>query len=276
MGEEGKVRGSSRQIVPWVIATLVLTGLAIAIGFLLFGRNGKTQVAEKAKPATTARESVVAVAEQDDRVKGDRLSAATLAVFGRTVGSATRKSDDSTFTESTVKLIKTGFGSILLTESADKQDCHACVGYVGAYYLKEVGGKFEVVARYPEAAQGWGWGQPPQDWQVVEKFTIHPAIYSEGGYTGQGYTTMGGQIVELTPDGPSASTFNLGSDDSGAVGDDREPTTIEGAVARIVKGRSFDVVYRGSCTDTQRYVMRAGKFEPAGRPACQEQLETGL
>ena len=141
-------------------------------------------------------------------------------------------------------------------------ELHACAGYVGAYYLRDTGGGFTVAARYPEAVTGAGWGNAP-NWRIADNFTAHPAIYAEGGYTGQGYTQSSATITELRPQGPIESRVDLGSDNTGAVMDPSEAVTLTGQITNVVRNTSFDVVYTGSCRVTRHYLFRAGRFQPA-------------
>ena len=124
-------------------------------------------------------------------------------VFNR--ASAPRTIDGQRGSERARRVIWADFGPILITESAMPDGCHACAGYVGAYYLRDTGGGFTVAARYPEAVTGAGWGNAP-NWRIADNFTAHPAIYAEGGYTGQGYTQSSATITELRPQGPIESS----------------------------------------------------------------------
>lgn len=260
----------SKRIVIGVMAAVVLVLVGV-VAFLLGSRSSQTPATETPVVAEAASSVPAAAVADTGRVTGDRLAAASRAALGK-VGSVSRTVDNVAATERAARLIDTPFGPVLLTEVNSTETCHACVGYVGAYYLKEVNGQFEVTARYPTALSSWGWGTAPEGWRVVDTFTQYPALYAEGGYVNQGYATSGAAVVELTPSGPKTSAIDLGSDNSGAV--DNGATSIEGHIANIAKGRSFDVVFTGTCSGTQRYTLQGGIFKPAGTNACAAQLES--
>lgn len=256
------------SMAPWLwiggTAIVILVGVVV---FLLVGRNdARDDVTGNVAAANTAAPANVAVAAPEaptmrSRAAAEQLASASQAVFGRT-GAIRRNIDGQPGSETPKRVIWTDFGPILLTESAIPDGCHACAGFVGAYYLRDTGAGFEVASRYPEAAPGAGWGAPPQDWTIVDRFTTYPALYSEGGYMGQGYASSSATIVEFRPEGPSVSSIDLGSDNIGAVGEGPEAMTLEGRIANVVKNRSFDVVYTGSCTVTRRYIFRNNTFVP--------------
>lgn len=206
-----------------------------------------------------------------DRPEAEQLAVAFRAVFGRDGPVPRPDLGAAGGRERAARMLWTTFGPVLLTEAELPDGCHVCAGYVGAYYLRDTGTGFEVAARYPEAAPGSSWGAPPQEWRLVDNFTTYPALYYEGGYTGQGHTSLSATLVEFRPEGPSMTSIDLGADNAGAVGDDSpDYTGYEGAIRNVVRNRSFDVVYTGTCAFTERYVWRGNKFEtePGQRPAC--------
>lgn len=272
------MRLTNTQIVLGTIALVLVTILATAGIYRVMNASDGTDVAggDNATLAlNTAQPLAGPPVANPDRVTGDRLAAAFSAVFGRASPIRT-DIDGQAGSLKALRVIDTSFGPVLLTESTIPDGCHACVGYVGAFYLREVGGKFEVTGKYPNAAPGSGWGAPPDGWTLVDRFTANPALYYEGGYTGQGYTELSGSIVELTPKGPVHSVFARGSDNSGAAMNDADIFSTEGKIANVVKDKSFDVVFTGSCKYTQRYTKQGGKFEPQGDASTECQAAGGM
>jgi hypothetical protein len=237
--------------------------LALAPALLLIGCSGGdvTGNGSAGRAAAPTNSAAPAAPTMRTRPEAEQLDTAFRAVFNR-ASPAPRNIDGQRGSERARRVIWTDFGPILLTESAMPDGCHACAGYVGAYYLRDTGGGFEVASRYPEAVTGAGWGSAPS-WRVVENFTTHPAIYAEGGYTGQGYTQSWATITELRPQGPIESRVDLGSDNGGAVADESEAVSLAGHITNVVRNSAFDVIYTGSCRVTRHYVFRAGRFQPA-------------
>ena len=262
-----RAQNQSRVLYGVLIAVIIL--LVAAVAYLLGTRSGGDHEVVEGAPGGTVETAQTAV-PQTGRVTGDRLAAAARVVMGAN-GEARRTIDDATLTEKAARLIDTPFGPVLLTELSNVETCHACIGYVGAYYLKEANGQFEVAARYPTAMGSWGWGTPPNDWQVVSTFTQYPALYAEGGYGNQGVMIFGATIVELTPNGPNTSNIDLGGSNEGASED--AGSDIKGKIANITRGGAFDVNYTGSCASVQRYTAQNGIFKPQGSNACASQLE---
>ena len=264
-----------RRFNPWlVIAPLAAIAIAVLVYFLVAGR-GQQNVAvagndPKANSAASAAAAPPAGPSMRDRPEAEQLSAAFRAVFGRDGPVPRTDLGGEGGTERAARLLWTGFGPVLLTEASLPDGCHACTGYVGAYYLRDTGTGFEVTARYPEAAHGSGWGNAPDGWEIVENFTTYPALFYETGYTGQGYTTLGANLVELRPEGPSLSSLDRGADNSGAVGDEGEVSSYEGEIRNVVRDQSFEMVFTGTCEFTRRYLFRNNKFEPESElvPEC--------
>jgi len=182
-------------------------------------------------------------------------------------GSFAHKVEGQNATTSPAKLIELPFGPVLLTSTEIADGCHACTGSVGVYYLERRGNLFVVKGKWPDAVHGWGWGAPPSDWSITDKFTSYPAIYAEGGYTGQGYSCGSATLTELLPDGPVTSDLiSLSSSNSGAVldngttygGDPLEE--LQGKITNIVRDQSFEVAVSGPRQIRERYARKGGKF----------------
>jgi len=161
-----------------------------------------------------------------------------------------------------LRIVDASFGPVLLTKRQIKDGCHACVGAIGIYYLKETGRGFVVKRRWPTAIEGWGWGLAP-NWSLTDRFTENPAIYSGGGYTGQGLTCMSATITELAPGGPVESVVvRTGLSNVGMLTPDSTEKRVElgGRIAAVQKDRSFEVRVTGTDRFTEHYVKRGGKF----------------
>jgi hypothetical protein len=148
-----------------------------------------------------------------------------------------------------------------------KDGCHACVGAIGVFYLKEDNQQTSVTGSWPKAVEGWGWGAAPSEWSISNAFTKNPAIYASGGYMGQGILMESATLTELTPNGPVTSDLiGTGFSDEGAIVDDsRAACVVKGKIANIRKDRSFEVRLTGSRTGVDRYVKRNGKFVSLGK-----------
>jgi hypothetical protein len=122
---------------------------------------------------------------------------------------------------------------------------------------------------WPKAMDGWGWGAPPKGWTLTERFTTNPALYAEGGYTGQGITCGSASLVELRPEGPvSSDLINLSFSNAGNVDEETGRTfggdparDVEGKIAEVQKDRSFVVRVTGKEQFDERYVWTGAKYK---------------
>lgn len=252
-----------RQPRALLIAGAAAVILASAVGLGLWASRdvAKNEIADFAEnnlaPDATPPADVPVELLLDPK---ERLALASYAAIG-TRGAQTKTVNGEEITITPLRILDLPFGPALLTKREIKDGCHACTGDIGVYYLEQSGRAIVVKARYPEAVKGWGWGAAPE-FSITDNFTRHPAIYSEGGGGGQGYFCSGSTLVELTPSGPVESDLiNTGYSDSGAIVDNERPArVIEGKIARIQKGKSFDVVAKGSESFVEHYVFKEGKF----------------
>lgn len=259
MNESANVRTSR---IPMLVAggAVLIAGSAVAWAMLAQQPEAPVRVAPSASPSVAAT-SAPAVAP------AEALAAAFEAVTGKR-DRVEEKDGEAVVTTTPLKLIELPFGPVLLTATASSDDCHACAGSIGVHYLERKGSGFAVRHRWPKAVSGWGWGQPPTDWSISDKFTPYPAIYAEGGFTGQGITCGSAVLTELRPEGPVASdTIALSYSNGGAV-DEASGRTPGGEPARddqgkivdIVKDKSFDVRTAGKQPIVEHYVRRGTKF----------------
>lgn len=163
------------------------------------------------------------------------------------------------------KLIWQGDRAVLITVTASEGACHACSGSLGIYYLAPDGDGFRVTGKFPEAVAGNGYGLAPTDWAVSDKFGPVPVIYSEFGWTGQGYTCLQFDLTELRPDKPvRIARVPIFYDDSDT-GSAEAKGQIEGKFAGIVPGKSFTLHYAGAATFDETWQLQGGEYRLQGK-----------
>lgn len=272
---------TKRQTLFWVamIVAALIIGVLGTMLFLTESSMGREASPTTIPPTRKAVEELIppkpeaATPTKKKMTDKERLDAAVSAVFGNR-GMRSSETDDfgGAITETPAQLIDTPFGPILLTKRATTSDCHACAGFIGGYYLKENGNSFEVTAEYPELLAD-DWGQVPEGWLLTRDYTRYPALFYEGFGMGQGYSESSAIIVELTPKGPRTSFLGMGESNSGAVESTDSPDyySNEGKIVNVVRGKSLDVQFSGTCSDVQKYQMTKGVFEPVGKIACERE-----
>lgn len=173
--------------------------------------------------------------------------------------------DGQTVVTKPLQIVELPFGTALLTRREIKDGCHACTGAIGVFYLNETDGRTAITGRWPTAVEGWGWGAPPSDWHMTDKFTQAPAIFASGSYMGQGIVMESATITELTAAGPKTSdVIGTGFSNEGAIVDESRPAcTVKGVISNIRKDQSFDVVASGAVSSTDHYVKKSGRFVSA-------------
>jgi len=251
-----------------LIAGVVAAVLAVGAG-AWYGLSGPGE--PEAAPSTAASDAAAAVASPDVPALSslpldEQLRLASLAALGFE-GSRTRKEGTQLVVTKAERVLNLPFATVLLTTTERPDDCHACAGHVGVYYLTDSGGEYTVKGRWPKALASWGWGATP-DWKISTAYTSNPAIVAEGGYTGQGYSCGGMNIIELTPKGPVESeVIALSRSNAGAVDPETGTTpggeplrALTGTIVNVQKGRSLQVRVSGDEEFTETYVMKGGKF----------------
>src|SRR5438309_881755 len=79
-------------------------------------------------------------------------------------------------------------------------------------------------------------------WKLTSAFTAFPAIYEQGGGSGQGHVCTIATLTELAPGGPVTSgPIRLHYDNEGAVTDDAAKVLIDGRIVNLKKDVSFDI-----------------------------------
>jgi hypothetical protein len=196
-----------------------------------------------------------------------QATAAFRAAFGKS-GSAIVKLTGEQMTEQ-VKfkpgaLVQTPFGPALLAPGEVVDAAHVNAGKMGVIYLKKTPRGYAATKRFVPAMETGSFGQIGK-WQVSRAFGAMPVVSVEGGGTWQGYTCNWTTLLELAPDKPKElATVPLYYDNTGAIEEGKRATTINGKIARIVPGKSFDVVYSGARKFTEHYVRRGDTYVLAG------------
>jgi hypothetical protein len=118
-----------------------------------------------------------------------------------------------------------------------------------------------VIGSWPDAVSGEGFGAPPR-WKLTGQFTTFPAVYEEGGYTGQGCTSASVTITELAPAGPiqSGPIRMVYSMEGPALDADSPGGDIEGTITNVQKDVGFDVNYSGEQPFTEHWAKRGARF----------------
>jgi hypothetical protein len=266
--------GDGKRSRTWLYVLLGIGGLAIAILVgLLVGRTASDSrdegIVNLPAPAEAPAETNILqgqpTALQDVRslTEPEQRSRAFEAAFNGH-GQAVTQLNGRTYTYTPIKLTWIGDRAVLIS-GGTTDNCHLCDGVLAVHYLRAAGDKFQVTGSWLDAVSGGSWGKPPK-WHVTNAFTIFPAIYEEGRYTGQGCTSSGATLTELAPARPVRSaSIRLLYDKGGTLGADAAaPTRVEGKIANVKKDVSFDVVYTGAQQLTETWVKRGDHFELAG------------
>ncbi|MFC7498953.1 hypothetical protein ACFQRC_06935 [Enterovirga sp. GCM10030262] len=201
---------------------------------------------------------------------GEQRARAFQAAFSGE-GSPVVEVDDQRLRYSPGRLVWIGDRAVLLSPGKNLDKCHACAGALAIHYLEPSGDGFRVTGSWPALVQGSGYGDPPSDWSLSDRFAEYPVLIEEGGYTAQGCTSGGVTLTELKPERPvqSALIRTIYSNQSGFGADNG--TEIDGEIVNIQKGVSFDVAYSGSRAFTETWVRWGDTFEPRGEtrmPQC--------
>jgi hypothetical protein len=251
-------------------AVLGLIGLAVAIGLGLWLGRGvgggskapEANVSLPQAPAAAEENMIVAVPPASVRTlpMPEQLARAFAAAFG-TSGAASLEVGGRRINYRPGQLIWVGERAILLSPGTAADDCHACAGTLAVHYLAATGDNFRVTGSWPDAVPGAGFGAPPK-FRLTNQFTTAPAIYEEGGYTGQGCTSGGVTITELAPGGPvrSGPIRTIYSMDGPALDADSPGGEIEGKITNVRKDVGFDVNYSGEAPFTEHWVRSGARF----------------
>ena len=201
--------------------------------------------------------ALLAVAAADPQA-----AAAFRAAFGRSGSVILRRQGpmQETVKYTSGRLIEAPFGPVLISEGKVLEPAHASSGKIAAVYLKRSPRGFAVLKSFVPATESGSFGIL-EGWAVSRAYGPLPVVAVSGGGTWQGYTCGVTTLLELAPDKPKELvTVALYYDDAGTVTKGKRATTITGRIARIVPGKSFDVIYSGSRHFTERYVRNGDTY----------------
>ena len=160
------------------------------------------------------------------------------------------------------RVIWATFGPVLVSQADVIDAAHVQAGKINVHYLEARENDFRVRKAFMPAVESGSFGTVGE-WSVSSNLTGLPLVYVEGGGTWQGYTCGFATLVELQAARPvELVTLPIAYSD----GADAE---ISGKIANIVPNVSFDVIYTGSATSTDRYVRRGDAYvlQGGGEPS---------
>lgn len=190
----------------------------------------------------------------------DRLAEARAAAFPH--GGRVREGERTIVFERSL-LVDAPFGPVLVSAGAIEDASHGDQGRIAVHYLSAQDGGFRVVRAFPVATEAGSHGAM-SDWSISRRFTALPVVYTEGGGTFQGYTCIAAGLMELRPDGPvEIALIPIHYDNGGAA--TGAPRTLDGRIANVRRGSSFDVVFSGTERFTEHYLYRGGRFVRTSR-----------
>jgi hypothetical protein len=253
----------------WMLAGAALLLLATIAGAMLFLRGGG-----ESPPADSGNvPSAKAIAEPEvnlaapapqvpairSRSEAEQLAAAFRAAFR---GQPVRDAEDGEITYRPARLIWVGERAVLVSEGSNADECHVCAGVLAVHHLFAEGDGFRVDGEWLRVATD-DYGKPPE-WRVTGELTGRPAMRVDNGGGNHGvfcnfstwYDLVGGRPSELAR--VQTGYTNEGSGEEGA------GLELEGRIANLRPGRSFDVVYSGYERFTEHYRWRGDRFEKEG------------
>jgi hypothetical protein len=262
------VTAPRRARLVMLVVLLVVAGLAVAAWLLMRDRGEVRSDAGRAQAVGAARPAGLRALPEAEQLALAGAAAFGLAGDTRVLIAPDDDADESDGIEDRVsftpgRLLWTGFGPVLISEGEVIEPGHVSAGRIAVHYLREDGAKFALVKDHLQAVVTGSFGRVGE-WRVMDDLMPHPVIYTTGGGTWQGYSCSWGILTELSPSGPrEIGRFALSYSDDGAI-EDGPTQTIEGALANIVKGRSFDIVYAGSKRFTEHYELKDRRFVLVG------------
>lgn len=281
--EEAAPRADAERVVvaqrrrpEWLIPAALLAGLALFVlvaWLVLRGGGGDTANLSQANVAVPVAEPV----EQNlvepgpgpaptirDRPEAVQLAAAFRAAFG---ARTTRQIEEADIAFRPGRLVWVGDKAVLVSEGTNSEECHVCAGHVAVHRLAAAGDSFRVEAQWLSVATD-DYGRPPE-WRITDELTGRPALRVEGGGGNQGIFCNFVSWYDLAGDRPErVARVQTGYTNEGEEGG----FELEGRIANLRPGRSFDAVYTGYESFTETYRMRGGRYQldaPESRvPTC--------
>lgn len=255
MDESAAPRRPNRALI--LILLLFVAGAAGAA--IWWAAKPGDPLAPQATAPTPAPDAPTGVRALDAKAQ---LAAAFQTVFGQ-AGESRVTEGDKTYSVTPATIEWIGDTAALVTLARDMDDCHACSGAMGVYYLKPEGDGFAVIGRWPVIVPGSSFGAATSGWTVRRDLASHPVIASEGGFTGQGYTCSWTNLAELAPAAPVLlATVRTGYSDAGARVDNAPATEWDGKIVNPAADQSFDVAFSGSDRFTETWRRDGEVYAP--------------
>lgn len=247
---------------------------AVALGFVI-GRGGEEPPSAMTTATSNELSSRTSPEAHGDlkNLPSDEQAAQAFEVAFGTSGSAVLKigEDQEETRFSPGKVVWAPFGPVLLSEGKVIDFGHVSAGKLAAVYLEPRGNTFQVRRKFLPVIESGSMGSLAE-WSVSSNVSTYPVVYVEGGGTWQGYTCSRATLLELMPEKPiELVDIPVYYSNAGAILDDSKPTEIDGKIANVSKGRSFDVVYRGTRNFTDHYVRRANRYVLQGGPSAMDE-----
>lgn len=205
-------------------------------------------------PANDIQEEVVEIAPLD-------LKKAFAIAFGIPEGASFANVKGYKFTPQ--KLLDVGTQKVLVSIGAMEDGAHVYGGRVAVDYFANGANGYEFnPAKHYELETG-SWGNL-SEWGINTKLLNNPTIAVEGGGTFQGVTCAKTSIIELSAKGAKEVFSEITMYDNSGFKVDEDSESLEGKITNIVKGKSFDVVYKGTKDFTINFQYDGNKFVPTG------------
>lgn len=259
----------------WLIPAALLAALLVfaAAAWLVLRGGGGGDAAETvqanvaAPPVPAAEQNLLEAAPAPtirDRPPAEQLAAAFRAAFGT---AATRAIEEADISFRPGRLVWIGDKAMLVSEGTNAEECHACAGHLAVHRLAPAGDSFRVEGQWLSVATD-DYGRPPE-WRITDELTGRPALRVEGGGGNQGIFCNFVSWYDLAGERPAQiARVQTGYTNEGEEGG----FELEGRIANLRPGRSFDAVYTGYESFTETYRMRGGRYQldaPESRvPTC--------
>lgn len=254
---EGEPSGS-RPSPAFAFLGLVAALIAVAIAIWSTRRSEQGEVPNANMPDSGAPPSEQAPRAASAATTDAQLAAAFQAAFGK-AGQAELTSGDDTRTYRPSRLLRVDDQYVLLSEGRNASDCHVCSGGVAIHYLHAQGDGFTLAGSWPDLVPGMGFGEPP-DWSISDAYSSYPTLVAETGYTAQGCTSGGVWLTELRPGKPVRTELVPTHFENASGMGELDGQSIEGKIVNIRKDASFEVIYSGARSFTEKWVKKGNVY----------------
>jgi hypothetical protein len=150
----------------------------------------------------------------------------------------------------------------LIVKGEIPDGCHACTGADSIFYMRHEGKAFELLGKWPDIAGAAGYGQAA-DWTTRSDLTKYPALLFTSSDGGQGCSTTGSDILELTPSRPILRAQNVVTQlDYQPHEDETDSKHLKGVMSAQGPNHALRVTYTGSETFTLDYDPQGDTWTP--------------